>query len=514
MIIKGSQRTGSRALAMHLLNAEDNEHIDVAELSGFSGQSLVAALLEIEAVSKCTQAQKPMFSCSFNPPEGERVSDDQFYDAFARVEKKLGLVGQPRAVVFHEKEGRRHAHVVWSRIDTDEYKAINLSHFKLKCLDISKQLYLQYDWPMPQGLIDHKEKQTVQLKLAEHLQLKRQDIDPEELRQLCVEAWEVSDNLNSFKHALEERNLFLAKGDKRGFVVLDHNAKVYSLSRFSGVKVKELKAKLGLPDQLPSVDETKKRVESLSSQPILDVIAALKRKHQEQMQPLLEKKALLVHIQKAERRELSDHQRVKRHLILKRGKEKYRRGLKRFFDKVTGKEKRIRLVNQKENVLLKRKQKESRQMMIFRHNQERAELQKEIKQIRVEHRKERMDLARQIYQLRQTQEQRLKPVADVSFGKVAQEYSDARETLKPKAGVRVPIRRKSGNLVKQKPKMRKASRIEAAVLKRKRSNPRFLKFFRKEDQKPKYKQQFNTVNGEPQQQTFKKLKPSMKLEMD
>lgn len=35
--------------------------------------------------------------------------------------------GQPRAVVFHEKENRRHCHVVWSRIDTEAMKAIPMS---------------------------------------------------------------------------------------------------------------------------------------------------------------------------------------------------------------------------------------------------------------------------------------------------------------------------------------------------------------------------------------------------
>ena len=41
----------------------------------------------------------------------------------------------------HEKEGRRHAHVVWSRIDADEMKAINLPHFKVKLRDLSRDLY-------------------------------------------------------------------------------------------------------------------------------------------------------------------------------------------------------------------------------------------------------------------------------------------------------------------------------------------------------------------------------------
>ena len=75
------------------------------------------------------------FSLSLSPPPNERVPIEVFETAIEQIEQKLGLEDQPRAVVFHEKEGRRHAHVVWSRIDTDEMKAINLPFYQVagKC---------------------------------------------------------------------------------------------------------------------------------------------------------------------------------------------------------------------------------------------------------------------------------------------------------------------------------------------------------------------------------------------
>ena len=36
----------------------------------------------------------------------------------------MGLTDQPRAVIFHEKNGREHAHVIWSRTDTEQMRAI------------------------------------------------------------------------------------------------------------------------------------------------------------------------------------------------------------------------------------------------------------------------------------------------------------------------------------------------------------------------------------------------------
>lgn len=356
---------------------------------------------------------------------------------------------------------------------------------------------------MPQGLIDHKEKQTVKLKTAEYAQLKRQDVDPEELRQNCIDAWAISDNLHSFKYALEERNLFLAKGDKRGFVVLDHNSKVYSLSRFSGIKVKELKSKLGLPEQLASVDETKERIAATVNKSMRDEIVALKKTHGKEMLPILEKKVLLVHIQRAERRELSDHQRVKRNLVMRRGKDKYRRGLKRLFDKVTGKERRIRLVNQKESGHLKRAQQESRQMMIFRHNQERFALQKELKKIRIEQRQQRMSLAKQISAARKAERSEQQSAIQKPFNVVVKPSAIPVAEL-PSVEKPVVARRRRNNYVskrsKRRLKIRPVSRLEAMLLNRKQKSLRFIQSLRRKKEKPNYKAHFNRVTGEVKSQ--------------
>ena len=75
-----------------------------------------------------------------------------------------------------------------------------------------------------------------------------------------------------------------------------------------------------------------------------------------------------------------------------------------IFDKISGKERRLRLINRNETARLKRKQKESRQLMIFRHNQERADLQKLFKQMHERQRQERSPLAGRIFEFRQIQD--------------------------------------------------------------------------------------------------------------
>lgn len=138
MILKASQRGGGQDLAAHLLNATDNEHVELHELRGFASDDLRRAFKEAEAVSRGTKCKQYLFSVSFSPPEAASVDRPAFEAAIDTVERRLGLEGQPRAIVFHEKEGRRHAHAVWSRIDADEMRAKALPFFKNKLTDLSR----------------------------------------------------------------------------------------------------------------------------------------------------------------------------------------------------------------------------------------------------------------------------------------------------------------------------------------------------------------------------------------
>src|SRR5690606_33512002 len=98
--------------------------------------------------------------------------------AIDAIEHKLGLSGQPRAIVFHEKDGRRHAHAVWSRIDAEQMKAINLPHYKLKLRDVSKQLFLEHGWQLPRGFVSGRERDPASFTHAEWEQAKRAGHDP------------------------------------------------------------------------------------------------------------------------------------------------------------------------------------------------------------------------------------------------------------------------------------------------------------------------------------------------
>ncbi|MEC8196385.1 MAG: relaxase/mobilization nuclease domain-containing protein, partial [Pseudomonadota bacterium] len=237
------------------MNASDNEHVTLHELRGFLADDLQGAFQEAEAISAGTKCQQYLFSLSLNPPQSKTVPIEVFERAIAEIERRLGLSGQPRAIVFHEKKGRRHAHCVWSRIDAVQMKAINLAHTKYRLRDMSRELYIEHGWDMPAGLRNPKDRDPLNYELAEASQAKRTKRDPRELKVLFVQCWEVSDSKEAFAAALLEQGFVLARGNRRGCVAVDASGEVYSLSRWCCVKTKDLRARLGDQNDLPTVQD-------------------------------------------------------------------------------------------------------------------------------------------------------------------------------------------------------------------------------------------------------------------
>ena len=178
---------------------------------------------------------------------------------------KLGLNGQPRAIVFHEKQGldgdvRRHAHTVWSRIDTDEMKAVHLPFDREKLQEVSRELYREHGWKMPAGLADRSKTDPRNFTLEEWQQARRIGKDPRDIKEAMQDAWAVSDSREAFEHALEERGYKLARGDRRGFVAVNTEGEVYSVPKKVEINTKAVRARLGDPLELQSVSEAQASV--------------------------------------------------------------------------------------------------------------------------------------------------------------------------------------------------------------------------------------------------------------
>ena len=172
MILKASERGGATRLGLHLLKTE-NEQVEVHEVRGFMSEDVLGALKEAQAVARGTRCEKFLFSLSLNPPEQASVGVNVFESALERIEERLGLTGQPRVIIFHEKEGRRHCHAVWSKIDAETMTARPLPFFKMKLREVAKGLYLEQGWQMPRGLMNSKARDPRNFDLADWQQAKR-----------------------------------------------------------------------------------------------------------------------------------------------------------------------------------------------------------------------------------------------------------------------------------------------------------------------------------------------------
>lgn len=385
MILKGSQRGGARQLALHLMNARDNEHVDVHELRGFLADDLQSAFHETYAVSRGTRARQFLFSLSLNPPSGAKVSTDKFERAIDAVERKLGLDNQPRAIVFHEKEGRRHAHVVWSRIDTEQMKAINLPFYKMKLREVSKQLYFEHGWQMPRGLVDSQERNPANYSLAEWQQAKRGGHDPMQLKQMFQDCWAMSDSSKAFAQALGARGFTLARGDRRGHVAVDYRGEIYAISKYVGIKAKDVQSRLGDADKLISVPEAKAQIAMRMSDMLRGHIKDAESRLKTQSAALALRTAELIQRQRDERLRLDKLQQERRIAETQARSQRFRKGFRGLWDRVTGKHARVRDLNELETVQSWQRDRSDKDELIFSQLTEREQLHGQIKAMRKSH---------------------------------------------------------------------------------------------------------------------------------
>lgn len=394
MILVGNQRGGAKDLAQHLMKAE-NEHVSVHELRGFAAQSLGGALNEAYALSRGSQCRQFLFSLSVNPPLEARVSTDEFIRTIDRAERELGLSGQPRAIVFHEKLGRRHAHVVWSRIDADAMKAVPLPFTKRKLVALTRELFIEHGWKMPEGLLDPSRRDPRNFTLAEWQQARRAGKDPRKTKASIQDAWAVSDSKEAFIAALKDRGFRLARGDRRGFVVLDAAMEVYSVATVLGVRTRAVKERLGRPADLSGIDETKAAIAREMSGALDRIKGELDQQNQSQRHEFEARRAALVKRQAAQRDTLRRKQEARKLQETKRRAGRFRAGISGLWDRLRGEHAHIQVINEREAYACARRDQMERDALIFSHLEERRALDLFMRRIRADYGRERWHIDRE-----------------------------------------------------------------------------------------------------------------------
>lgn len=384
MILKASQRGHGRRLAQHLLNMSDNDHVEVHVVHGFLSDDVSEAFAEIEATAKGTKCRQPFFSVSLSPPQNETCDLSAFEDAAKRVAKANGLDAQPYVLIFHEKDGRRHAHAVFSRIDATTMTAINLPHFKNRLQSLSRQLYFEHQWQMPDGLRDRSLKSPTNVTLAEWQAAKRRGKNAIDQKALIQQCWAASDSRAGFEAALSDHGYCLAIGDRRGHVIACHDGEVFTVARATGLKAKDIKKRLGAPENLPTVDE------ALASH-AKDVRSQFGRMAREARNQLFHasktveaRRLEMIAAHRAERQKLLDRQaeRWKTECAVRRAR--LRSGLAGLWQGLTGKRKAITGQNEREALSAVERDRAQRRRLTEAQLHERQGIEQERKALRQE----------------------------------------------------------------------------------------------------------------------------------
>lgn len=396
MILKGSQRSGGRQLAAHLLNTRDNEHVEVHELRGFASGDLHSAFQEAEAVSRGTRAKQFLFSLSLNPPPRERVTIEAYEKAIDAVERKLGLENQPRAIVFHEKDGRRHAHAVWSRIDVDRMRAINLPHFKQRLQEVSRQLYREHGWTMPRGLINSKDRDPRNFTRSEWEQAKKASQDPQALKAMFRECWAASGTGPAYAQALAGRGYTLAAGDRRAVVAVDFQGQVYAVAKWTGVRTKEVRDKLDQLKDLPSVEQAKSEIATRMTEALRDLIAEAEVARRKQTASLAMQRAQLVEKQRSERAALTAAHEERWAQETAQRATRLNQGMRGLWDRFTGRHAAQSRQNELEALTALHRDRREKDEQIERHLQDRETFHALARQQRQAHTKDVAQLHRDI----------------------------------------------------------------------------------------------------------------------
>ena len=266
MIPKGNLHANGGKLATYITKGEDDEKAELIEMRGFASDDLREAFSDIQDIADSqTKCEKPFFHAYVRLPKDESLTRAQWLETANRIEAKLGFDGQPRGVALHFLEdGTAHMHVAWSRIDTDQMKAIDPGLYLRKMKEVCRELEVEFGLRQVSSELPG-DRQTAAPKRPEFEQDRRLGIDGTEAREAIRSCYDRSDNGPSFISALAEFDITRARGDRYAFVAVDSEGGLHALGkRMLGVTLAEIEGKLGaeFATSLPTVDAVREGIEA------------------------------------------------------------------------------------------------------------------------------------------------------------------------------------------------------------------------------------------------------------
>ena len=268
MIAKGKCRAAPAQLAGYLLRVhtrDGEQRVEVLELQSGT-DSLRETFLDWHSVGLGTRGEKTLYHAQISPDPRYKMTPEQYLHAADILGEELGLQNHPRVVVLHDDGEQPHLHIVWQRADVETMTMWDDGNNYRKHEQASLRMELEFGQAIVPGKHAKRDREQqpefprAESTQDEQKQAQRTDMTFDERKEQITALRQSADNAQAFKNALEETGYVLAKGDRRGFVVVDEEGEVFSLSKHVGdLKDKAFKEFMSPidRDQLPSVDEAK-----------------------------------------------------------------------------------------------------------------------------------------------------------------------------------------------------------------------------------------------------------------
>ena len=222
MVIRGKTRGNGKQLGSYLMKQAENDAVHVLDIRG-TGQldDIHYSLLEMSLTSELTKSDKGLYHAQMNPAYGDdkKMTREDWLKAADILESELGLTGQKRVIVLHDKKDRLHAHVVWERYDHD--KGIMVS-----------DSYSRYAQDRARKTIEKELNHTP----TPHRNAKRPEMKVE-----LTELWNATETGGDFIKAISKKGYTVAVGKDRPYMIVDDTGRSFDLVRqLNKVKTKEV----------------------------------------------------------------------------------------------------------------------------------------------------------------------------------------------------------------------------------------------------------------------------------
>ncbi|WP_244285121.1 relaxase/mobilization nuclease domain-containing protein [Acetobacter persici] len=275
MIVKETRiKTGSghKALAAHILQGEKNEAILLLEGSEYW-------LKDWAKEAKREGLTYGLRHIAFNPEQA--MTDPELSEFADRLCEELGADKAYRALILHQKDGKRHGHLILPEWQHDHVLSSRFSYMRLE--KVARLEEIRLGQPLIAGRHDaaiatalrkegkHREAGLVEALIPEGIPLpraaytsqarritERQALDLPALKKEITALWQQSgEKLPAFRRLLQEQGLVMRKGDKSAtrpgahIIETADGTLIGSFTRLTKIRMKDFRALL-MQEALPA----------------------------------------------------------------------------------------------------------------------------------------------------------------------------------------------------------------------------------------------------------------------